>query len=205
MLLDAPIVSKSGRVALVSPTAADDEAGAALRSDPATRRFQRFMPERITAEGMAARRALHGANPAVIILSIHALKLGSQPTFVGEASIYRMDNVFGNSCEVGVIISPQYFGGALATDALYSVLDHVFDGLKFHRVAFHTAVDNVIIRRWIERVGGTLEGIERGSWSDGKGGYEDVCLYSILDKEWRGAGRARVERGGIVGAPKSRM
>ncbi|KAJ7935081.1 acyl-CoA N-acyltransferase [Mycena leptocephala] len=214
MFLDAPLVSKSGRIALVAPTEADDAPLAALRSDPTVRRFLRFMPASVSAADMAARRTAQAADPTVIVFNIHALNRDAKPAstpsppkfaFAGQASIYRMDRAFGSTCEAGVMISPRHFGGALATDALYTVLEYAFDALRFHRVVFHTAVDNVIIREWIAWVGGTFEGLEREGWTDGKGGYEDACLYSILDREWRGTGRERVERGGMVGAPRSRL
>ncbi|KAJ7935085.1 acyl-CoA N-acyltransferase [Mycena leptocephala] len=209
MFLDAPLLSKSGRIALVPPTEADDESIAALRSDPRVRRFLRFMPESVSTADMAARRLTQAADKTVLIFNIHALKLrpdGSliRPHLVGQIWMHRMDKSWGSSCEVGITICPRYFRGTLAMDAVYTMLEYAFKELKFHRVVFRTAVDNIIIRSWIERAGGTFEGFERGRWADGKGGYEDVCLYSILDREWGGIIKKRMEKGG-VGPPRSHL
>jgi RimJ/RimL family protein N-acetyltransferase len=47
----------------------------------------------------------------------------------------------------------------------------VFEKLKFHQLMFRMTPEHTVIRSWLDRLGATLEGIERdGSW-DGKGGY----------------------------------
>jgi RimJ/RimL family protein N-acetyltransferase len=40
------------------------------------------------------------------------------------------------------------------------------------------------MRGWLDKAGATLEGIMRGIFLDGKGGWMDMCLYSILEGEW---------------------
>ncbi|KAJ7278444.1 acyl-CoA N-acyltransferase [Mycena rebaudengoi] len=221
MYLDVPIHSKSGRISLVPPTEEDDAAVAALRSLPETRRFLRFMPHVCSVEDARARRRALAEEKCRVDFNIHATDAYLQahsrehvPKLVGMTWIYRRtdDQPYGtHACEVSVIVHPAYFRGGMATDALYTVLEYVFEMQRCARVAFHTAVDNKVIRGWIERVGGRLEGIERWGWRDvakegnGEGeGYTDVCLYSILDVEWRGGGRERVESGGVV-LPNSRM
>ncbi|KAJ7763649.1 hypothetical protein DFH07DRAFT_1018402 [Mycena maculata] len=117
---------------------------------------------------------------SIIFFNIHALKPGGPPKFVRMVGVYRVERYYGNSCKVGIIMTPGNFGTGFATDA---IVEYAFEVQKFRRVAFHTALDNTIVRKWIERMGGVFEGIERDYWSDGKGGHTDDCLYSVLHRE----------------------
>ncbi|KAJ7468020.1 acyl-CoA N-acyltransferase [Mycena latifolia] len=108
------------------------------------------------------------------------------------ASITHINNEF-KSCDIGILICPEYFRGGLATDALYTVLSYAFEEQNFHRVGFSTAADNAGMRGWLDWAGATLEGINRESWSDGNGGFTDVCLYSILEREWKETVKDRLE------------
>ncbi|KAJ7288889.1 acyl-CoA N-acyltransferase, partial [Mycena rebaudengoi] len=183
--------SKSGRIALDPPQEADDEEMAALRSDPKTRQFMRYLPRQFSVADARARRIARAGDKSFIEFNIHSLtgsndtKTRTKPKLIGAAQIYNIDTLSGNSCEVGVFIHPMYFGEGMATDALYTVLEYVFEERKIRRVVFHTTVDNTAIRGWIVRVGGKFEGIERDKWTDVLGGYTDAYLYSILDWEWR--------------------
>ncbi|KAJ7717638.1 acyl-CoA N-acyltransferase [Mycena maculata] len=183
MILSDPLVSKSGRIALVPPQEGDDAAVAALRSHPETRRYVRFFPSHFSVEEQRARRVTRAADPAILAFTIYALSSGSPPRFVGETSLLHIDDTH-KSCEIGIYISPGSFRGGLATDALYTVLAYVFEQRKLHRAEFVTAVDNVGMRGWLDIAGATLEGIKGEGWSDGKGGFTDVCLYSILEGKW---------------------
>ncbi|KAJ7108670.1 acyl-CoA N-acyltransferase [Mycena epipterygia] len=192
MILSDPLPSKSGRITLVPPQKVDDAAVAALRCYPETRRYIRFFPEHVSVEESLERRIIREADSSVLDFNIHALAPGSPPQFAGTTGIFRIDNEF-KSCEVGILVSPGSFREGIATDALYTVLAYAFEELKFHRAVFLTRVDNVGMRGWLDRAGATLEGINRESWSDGKGGFTDVCLYSILEGEWSTSIKARLE------------
>jgi RimJ/RimL family protein N-acetyltransferase len=113
----------------------------------------------------------------------NSLSAKSHTKFVGSAGIHHINTEF-KSCEIGILISPESARGGLATDALYTVLGYVFEERKFHRATFVTAVDNVGMRGWLDKAGATLEGIMRGIFLDGKGGWMDMCLYSILEGDW---------------------
>ncbi|KAJ7763642.1 acyl-CoA N-acyltransferase [Mycena maculata] len=204
MFLTHPIISKAGRVALVSPSEIDDQDVVYLWNDPATRRFQRFLPERVSNADIRAQRLAWAADPNVCAFNVHALKPTGKSEFVGVARIHHIDRYYGNSCEVGLTMSSMHFGAGLGRAAIHTVLEYVFEERKFRRVVFHTAVENHVIRGWLERLGATLEGIERDFYADGTSGYTDACVYSILDREWVGGCKARMEQG-IFGASKSRL
>lgn len=193
MILNAPLLSRSGRIVLVPPAEEDDTAVAALRSHPETRRYLPFLPTHLSVADAQSHRLARAADATRISFNIHALPVpGSPPQFAGTTGIFRIDNE-SKSCEVGILVSPGSFRGGIATEALYTVLAYAFEELKLHRAVFLTGVDNVGMRGWLDRAGATLEGINRESWSDGKGGFTDVCFYSILEGEWSASVKARLD------------
>lgn len=186
MIAPDTLPSRSGRIVLVRPGDEDDAAVAALRSHPETRRYLPFLPEHFSVEDARAHRLARAADETRVSFSIHLanpLSAKSHTKFVGSAGITHINTEF-KSCEIGILISPESARGGLATDALYTVLAYVFEERKFHRAAFVTAVDNVGMRGWLDKAGATLEGIMRGIFLDGKGGWMDMCLYSILEGDW---------------------
>ncbi|KAJ7912192.1 hypothetical protein B0H13DRAFT_1875123 [Mycena leptocephala] len=162
MILCSPLVSLSGRIVLSAPTEADDEAVTILDNDPAsTAGLDRGHPS--TTHRRGRRSNLHNLEYS------HPAQARRKPEFVGVTKIYRMDRYYGNSCEFGLIMSSKHFGRGLGRDALHAVFAYVFEELKFHRLMFRTTPGHMVIRSWLDRLGATLEGIERdGSW-DGNG------------------------------------
>ncbi|KAJ7462078.1 acyl-CoA N-acyltransferase [Mycena latifolia] len=196
MILTAELPSKSGRVTLIPPPESDDACVAALRCHPETRRYLRYFPEHFSVADARARRLARESDPTLVDFHIHTLNppADALSSFVGSTGIFRIDTEYGSTCEVGILISPAYFRGGLATDALYTVLTYVFEERKIHRAEFQTGADNLAMRGWLEKAGATLEGTKRGVWSDPvTGGYTDVCIYSILEEEWTETVRGRLE------------
>ncbi|KAJ7102641.1 acyl-CoA N-acyltransferase [Mycena crocata] len=188
--------SKSGRLTLIPPPETDDASVSVLRSHPEIRRYLRYFPEHCSVADASARRQSRARDSTVLDFHIHASTAapGAASTFVGSTGIFRIDNEYGRSCEVGILISPDYFRGGLATDALYTILVYVFEDRKFHRAEFQTGADNAAMRGWLEKAGATLEGRKRDIWSDPTtGGYTDVCMYSILEEEWIATVKGRLE------------
>lgn len=192
MTFNTTLPSRSGRIALVPPKEEDDAAVAALRSHPETRRYLPFFPDRVSTEDARALRLARAGDQTRIPFNIHALTAHSPAKFIGMAGITHINSEF-KSCEIGILISPDSFRAGFATEALYTVLAYAFEELHFHRAAFHTGVDNAGMRGWLQKAGATLETIQRGSWSDGLGGYTDTCLYSILEGEWVDTVKERLE------------
>ncbi|KAJ6536738.1 acyl-CoA N-acyltransferase [Mycena vulgaris] len=200
MILTADLPSKSGRLTLIPPPDSDDESVATLRCHPETRRYLRYLPEHFSAADARARRLARALDPTLVDFHIHAANTGNRPDalsesiFLGTTGIFRIDIEYGLSCEVGILISPAHVRGGLATHALHTVLAYVFEQRKMHRAEFQTGVDNLAMRGWLEKAGAALEGTKRGVWADpGTGGYTDVCVYSILEEEWRESVSGRLE------------
>ncbi|KAJ7461754.1 acyl-CoA N-acyltransferase [Mycena galericulata] len=194
MILTTTLPSRSGRLALVPPNGQDDAAVAALRSHPEIRRYLPFFPDHLSTENARAHRLERAADKTRISFHIHALTAQSDlpPKFVGTAGISHINAEF-RTCEMGILISPDSFRGGIATEALYTVLAYAFEEQHFHRAAFRTGVENVGMRGWLHSAGATLETVQRGAWSDGLGGYVDICVYSILEGDWVDTVKPRLE------------
>ncbi|KAK7044817.1 ribosomal-protein-alanine acetyltransferase [Favolaschia claudopus] len=188
--------SHSGRLVLIRPREEDDPCVAALRSHPNTRRYLPFTPTHVSLEDACAIRLKRAADETRVPFNIHLASFspGSDPasTFVGSVSVTHIDLEF-KSCSLGILISPDYVRGGIATDALYTLLSYVFEDRKLHRAQIVTAVDNVGMRGWLDKAGATLEGINRDSFANGSGGYMSMCWYSILEDEWRSTVKPRLE------------
>lgn len=197
MFLDVALPSKFGRLALVPPSETDDAAVSAIRSHPETRRYLRFFPEVFSVADAHARRTSRSTDLTIVDFHIHLLNTptAGSSTFIGTSGIFHIDDTdFGRACEVGILISPDYFRGGLATETLHTVLVYAFETRNLHRAEFNTGSDNLAMRGWLEKAGATLEGRKRDAWADPTtGGYTDVCMYSILQDEWRTTVKGRLE------------
>ncbi|KAJ7634654.1 acyl-CoA N-acyltransferase [Roridomyces roridus] len=195
MILSLPLPSTSGRLELAPPEEKNDVAVAALRSHPETRRHLPFFPTHLSAEEARVHRLSRVADPTRI--DFHIL-LRAEPSdssatkFVGMTSISHIE-IDTNSCEIGIIVSPDSFREGIATEALYTVLAYAFDERKFYRAAFLTAADNAGMRGWLDKAGATLETLQRSRWYYSEGKFTETCSYSILEDEWANTVKARLE------------
>lgn len=89
-----------------------------------------------------------------------------------------------NSAEVGYSLSRDYWNRGLMSEALEACLRYAFDEMGLHRVEAQHEVDNPASGRVMEKCGMQREGILRGRLYN-KGRYVDVCLYAILEEDWR--------------------
>ncbi|KAG6886178.1 hypothetical protein C0993_000696 [Termitomyces sp. T159_Od127] len=178
---------------LIPPRAEDDEAVAVLRSHPKTLRYLRFLPTHVTPDEARVRRENRASNPTIVDFHIHIKKKDGSFSFEGNTGLFNVDET-NKSCEIGILLSPHLHRKGYATEALYLVLKHAFEDRKMHRASFETGADNLPMCSWLEKVlGATLEARRRECWSDMKGGYTDVHSYSILEWEWSGGVREKLE------------
>ncbi|KAJ7639442.1 acyl-CoA N-acyltransferase [Roridomyces roridus] len=189
MYLDEPIPSKYGRIILTKPVEADDETTAALRAHPETLRYLAFLPQVFSVEDARTRRLERATDPTLVDFNISLASGG----VIGSTGIFYVDDV-NKKCEMGILMNHAYFRGGYASEALYTCLVYAFETRKMHRVVFQTNSENAAMRGWLEMAGVTLEGIQRQMWPDPTtGGYNDVALYAVLEDEWFGATKGKLE------------
>lgn len=87
------------------------------------------------------------------------------------------------STSLGYWIADRFKGQGIMTAATQSMIDCAFTAYKLNRVEIRCGVENVKSRAIPERLGMTLEGIQR----DGEFLYDhfhDLAVYSTLSSEW---------------------
>ena len=102
---------------------------------------------------------------------------------VGVASLMRIDPEVG-SIEVGHInYSPALQGTIAATEAMFLLMQRVFDELGYRRYEWKCDALNVRSRCAAERLGFSYEGTFRQATLY-KGRNRDTAWFSLLDREW---------------------
>ena len=86
--------------------------------------------------------------------------------------------------EVGYWIDGDAEGRGIVTRTCERFLELAFDELGLHRVELHAATGNARSRAVAERLGMVEEGAGR---ENGRidGGFVDLVMFGILDREWR--------------------
>jgi RimJ/RimL family protein N-acetyltransferase len=86
-----------------------------------------------------------------------------------------------------VLFAPALQRTVAASEALFLIMRHIFDDLGYRRLEWTCTTGNAKSRRAADRLGFVFEGILR----DGlvlKGRARDICMYSMLAREWTLAG-----------------
>jgi ribosomal-protein-serine acetyltransferase len=94
-----------------------------------------------------------------------------------------MRDPFGIMGEVGYGIGSAHEGRGLVTAATRALIDIGFGELGLHRIVIRAGVGNARSRAIPERLGFTLEGHAREE-GRGSGGFYDIVVYGLLDREW---------------------
>ena len=102
---------------------------------------------------------------------------------VGGTGFHDIDRV-DKSAEIGYWLAKDSTGKGLVTKSVAKLLDYAFDEMKLNRIAIKCVPENAKSRAIPEKLGFTLEGIERqAGWLHTR--FVDHVVYSMLAKEWR--------------------
>ncbi|WP_192362653.1 GNAT family N-acetyltransferase [Mesorhizobium mediterraneum] len=88
-----------------------------------------------------------------------------------------------------VLFAPALQQTIAASESFFLIMRHIFDDLGYRRLEWTCTTGNAKSRRAADRLGFVFEGILR----DGlilKGRAVDICMYSMLAREWALAGAA---------------
>lgn len=86
-------------------------------------------------------------------------------------------------CEAGYVISPDYWGRGIATEALNALLNFAFCELRMKRVEAKYMVENTVSRRVMEKCGMSFEGVHRSKLFV-KGRFRDIGVCSIISDDY---------------------
>jgi len=105
--------------------------------------------------------------------------------FAGLVGLFATD--WDNAkTELGYWLVGCFEKRGLVTRAATCLIDRAFNRLGLNRVTVRCAVDNASSRAVAERLGFTLEGIERDAAREGDGHFVDAHVFSLLAREWKG-------------------
>ncbi|MFF8641146.1 GNAT family N-acetyltransferase [Streptomyces sp. NPDC015345] len=104
-------------------------------------------------------------------------------TLVGGVMFVAFDAAAG-TCEVGCWLEPAAEGRGLITTACRTLLDWAFTTRGVHRAEWRCRADNARSSAVAERLGMTLEGVQREAWPYGGTRY-DKQNWAVLAGEWR--------------------
>jgi ribosomal-protein-serine acetyltransferase len=108
--------------------------------------------------------------------------------FVGDAVVggFGTDlDLLNREAEVGYWLAEPHEGRGLITAAMRALLGFLFDEVEVNRVMLRAAVGNTRSRAVAERLGFTLEGVQRQALILDEV-PTDAAMYSLLKPEWVG-------------------
>lgn len=181
------------RIRLVPPSPDIYEAYAKCRTHPVTRKYLGIIPETMTTDEARLFLEKRAEEPNRVEFIIQYLDGDRSPVFAGFSGYFHINEEF-LSCEGGIIVHPDLHGKNIATETFYVLLKHIFEEIRFHRVIFITASNNLGMRGWLDKVAGAkLEGEFRDSWKEVTGRFVSTNVYAILEEEWRNDVKKRLE------------
>ncbi len=109
------------------------------------------------------------------------IELKSNGKFIGTAGFPNMDIKNRNS-ELGFVVSQDYCGQGIATEAAKAVLGFGFKELKLHRIWARHFQDNKASKKVIQKLGMIYEGTMRESVCKNDV-FHNLLFHSILEEK----------------------
>jgi len=182
-LVSSPVIELSGsRVRLRAPTLDDvDALAAAADADPSSMgRTQETTRDRLL-ERIERKPTLEHDGFLGLVVEYESRLVGD---IQARAPMHGMPP---GGCEIGISLFPESRGLGIGREAVALLTGHLLDA-GFHRVQATTATTNTAMRRVLEHVGYTFEGILRDYGPTGEGGREDFAMYSFTARDRAPAG-----------------
>jgi [ribosomal protein S5]-alanine N-acetyltransferase len=103
-------------------------------------------------------------------------------TFIGTIDFVWWKPVH-NMAEIGYVISPDYWGKGITTEAAKAIIQFGFEQMDLVRIQARCLVENIASQRVMEKVGMSYEGTHRKSMFL-KGKHYDLKMYAILKEDF---------------------
>ncbi|TMU83635.1 GNAT family N-acetyltransferase [Bacillus sp. BHET2] len=116
--------------------------------------------------------------------ALWGMELKSTGKIIGTIDFVTINHKHNNA-ELGYVLSEDYWGNGLTTEATQKIVEVGFTELGLVRIQARCFVENIGSQRVMEKVGMSFEGlIRKGMFA--KGEYQDLKLYSIFAEEFQG-------------------
>lgn len=104
--------------------------------------------------------------------------------FVGLVGFKDTDPV-NHKTEIGYWLSQYAQGKGVMVHSVLKLIEYAFDEMKMNRIQIKVAVDNHKSKRIPEKLGFSVEGIERDGELLVDNVYTDIAVYSLLKREFK--------------------
>ncbi len=101
---------------------------------------------------------------------------------IGSITVSSISETYSN-CELGYCLGREFWGKGIMTEALKSILTHLFSNVGFRRIYAAHDTENEASGRVLLKAGMTPEGTLRKSRKYPEGNFFDCRIYSILKEE----------------------
>jgi len=161
------------------------------RSHPAVARYQSWSSPVEPAEAVRLAEEFAGGAPRRPGWFQYAIALRSDEHLIGDLGVRLHDNL--RQAELGFTLAPRHQGHGYATEAVATVIDHLFTRRRLHRISAECDARNSASATLLQRVGFRQEGLRREhTWL--KDEWTDDLLFGLLSREWPRAVTAGVRR-----------
>lgn len=103
--------------------------------------------------------------------------------FVGLVGLKDTD-YDNQKTEIGYWLSELFQHKGIITRSCKAIIDYSFNELKLNRIQLKAATGNIKSQAVAERLGFTLEGIERDGELHSRG-FVDLVVFGLLKQDWR--------------------
>jgi RimJ/RimL family protein N-acetyltransferase len=112
------------------------------------------------------------------------IRLVSDNAIIGMTRIFHVEPK-DKRLEIGhTWYIPSVWGMVHNKECKLLLLQYIFETLKFNRVEFRVAHQNIRSQRAVEKIGGLKEGVLRKFTYRNNGSIRHTVVFSIIDDEW---------------------
>jgi RimJ/RimL family protein N-acetyltransferase len=116
--------------------------------------------------------------------SSFVIRRTSDDTIIGMTRYYGVDPPHKRLCIGYTWYIPEVWGGIENKECKLLLLNYAFEVLRFQRVQFDVAHQNIRSQKAVEKIGGVKEGVLRKHGLHADGTVRDTVVFSIIEEEW---------------------
>lgn len=103
---------------------------------------------------------------------------------MGMTRYYKMDAAHKRASIGYTWYTPSYWGRVHNKECKLLLLQYAFEILRFQRVEFEVAHQNLRSQKAVAKIGGVKEGVLRKHGLMADGTVRDTVVFSVIDDEW---------------------
>lgn len=105
---------------------------------------------------------------------------------IGMTRYYRVEPAHKRLSVGYTWYKPEVWGGVQNKECKFLLLRYAFETLKYQRVEFEVAHQNIRSQKAVRKIGGVQEAVLRKHGLHADGTVRDTVVFSIIDDEWAG-------------------